>query len=131
MSLYDQFTVLPPSNSTEPFNPQQPIFIHIGAGFYGRYELEKLGHRDGYIALDVRNEPAPIQKRFQSFSAIDQDHNAQQTMQESERGYPIIDEGSPEIIVTGIEVEEVIKDVKKEVKNLVSIVMALNSTDSG
>ncbi|CAG8709300.1 15826_t:CDS:2, partial [Acaulospora colombiana] len=109
-SLYDQFTVLPSSDSTGPYNPEQPIFIHIGAGYYGKYTLEKLAHRDGYTKTDTRNERAPIQKRYQSFAAIEQDQGGQQPMREDERGYPIIDENSSETISTGVDVEGVLKD---------------------
>ncbi|PVF96146.1 peptidase C15, pyroglutamyl peptidase I-like protein [Serendipita vermifera] len=117
-SLYDQFTVLPSSDSIGPFNPLQPIFIHIGAGYYGKYTLEKLAHRDGYFKTDTRKEHAPIQKRYQAFSAIEQGQSEQQPMAENDRGYPIIDENSPVTISTGIDVEGVVKDVKKELTTL-------------
>ena len=93
------------SNNSKGSYSDLPFFIHIGAGYPGRYHLEQIAHRDGYWKGDVDGNVPPTRKKCPG------------------RGYPCEGEKdplSPPTLQTAIDVLGVVGDVKKELPNLVS-----------
>lgn len=109
--LYNTHITAPSeSNAT----PEIPFFIHIGAGYPGRYHLETVAHRDGYWKSDVDGKAPSTRAKCKGM------------------GYPCEGEKdplSPTTLQTGIDVDNVVNDVKKELPGLTMPVAA--SPDAG
>ncbi|KAG8836871.1 hypothetical protein FRC20_006910 [Serendipita sp. 405] len=108
--IYDQY-------ASESHNPALiPFFIHIGAGFRGLYEIERLAHRDEYTLLDVDQKEPPLQNaEFLVGSRISNQRVMNSPV--TARGFPTLD--NKETLQTGIDVNGVVQDVTRDVKDLV------------
>ncbi|KAG8834608.1 hypothetical protein FRC17_008089 [Serendipita sp. 399] len=117
--LYDQYAGGLSSSTASPF------FIHMGSGHPGRYELERLAHRDGYAYLDGDQKPPPLQNTELPVGSRTSIWKLRKGKRSADaRGYPFLD--SAETLHTGIDVQGVVDDVRRDMKDLTMPIVLSN-----
>lgn len=95
-----------------------PFVIHVGAGFYGIYQVEKRAHRDGYTNRDEDGLEAPVQPEDDD-DARSGKRGGRTGAGLMKRGFPIRDEHAEVELHTRIDVDGVVSDVRTDMPQLV------------